>query len=67
MKTSPILLTAASVLLQSQQTQATPVGALTNIVARGKADIILAILKIFEVALPDSKAAKAWYVRFHPA
>lgn len=65
MKTSPVLLAGASVLLQGQQVQASPVSSLTNLVARGKADIILSLLKVFKVVL-DSDADTAWDIKAHP-
>jgi|TARA_R110002003_G_scaffold534_20_gene20338 hypothetical protein len=56
MKTSGIV-AAAAILLQSQQVQASPI---TSLLARGKADIILAILKTFGVIFPDAEAETTW-------
>jgi hypothetical protein len=56
MKTSGIV-AAAAVLLQSQQVQASPI---TSLLARGKADIVLAILKTFGVIFPDAEAETTW-------
>jgi hypothetical protein len=58
MKTSGIV-AAAAILLQSQQVQASPI---TNLVTRGKADIVLAILKVFGVIFPDAEAETTWSV-----
>ncbi|KAH7079682.1 hypothetical protein FB567DRAFT_449403 [Paraphoma chrysanthemicola] len=62
MKTSGIV-AAAAILLQSQQVQASPI---TNLVTRGKADIVLAILKVFGVIFPDAEAETTWDFKKHP-
>jgi len=65
MRAFPILITAASVLLQNQHVQAGPITGLPDLVSRGPADLLLEILKLFRVVLKDD-ADIAWDYKSHP-
>ncbi|CAO2652646.1 Nn.00g009290.m01.CDS01 [Neocucurbitaria sp. VM-36] len=60
MKTTGIV-AAAAILLQSQQAQASPI---SNLVARGKADILKSLLEFFGTFFPE--AERAWDIGSHP-